>query len=78
MRYVELMSTEEIKAEIERIRKEYRDLSKILIPSQKEKTSRGSKVLTLFRNLDPIMKVEADDNLLNRFIEEFEQEQKGY
>ena len=78
MRYIELMSNEEIATEIEQIKREYRDLSKIIIPTQKEETSRGSKVVTLFKNLDPIIKVEADDELLKRFIKEFEHEQEGY
>lgn len=78
MRYIELMSKAEIKTEIERIKREYRDLSKIFIPSEKDETIKGSKVLTLFRNLDPILKIEADDELLNKFIADMEDEKLKY
>ncbi|MDZ7794455.1 MAG: hypothetical protein U5P10_12425 [Spirochaetia bacterium] len=78
MRYIELVSNAEIKAEIERIKREYRDLSKIFIPQQKDETIRGAKIITLFRNLDPILKVEADNDLLNKFIEQMENEKLSY
>lgn len=78
MRYIELMSDTEIKTEIERIKREYRDLSKIFVANNKHETIKGSKVLTLFRNLDPIVKIEADDELLNKFIAYIEDEKSKY
>ena len=78
MRYIELMSEAEIKTEIERIKREYRNLSKIFISNNKDETIKGSKVLTLFRNLEPIIKIEADDALLNKFIAYIEDEKLKY
>lgn len=78
MRYIELMGDAEIKTEIERIKREYKNLSKIFIPDNKDETIRGSKVLTLFKNLDPIIKIEADDELLNKFIAYIEDEKLKY
>lgn len=78
MRYIELMSEAEIKTEIERIKREYRNLSKIYIPSDKDETIKGSKVLTLFKNLDPILKIEADEELLNQFVAYIEDEKLKY
>ena len=78
MRYVELNNKYEIKVVIEEIRDKYKDLSKILIPSEHETTGRGNLVVTLYYNLEPSMKVEGEEDVINKFLESLEEEKKGY
>ncbi|MDZ7794957.1 MAG: hypothetical protein U5P10_15070 [Spirochaetia bacterium] len=78
MRYVELNNKYEIKVVIEEIRNKYKDLSKILIPSERETTVRGDLVVTLYYNFEPSMKVEGEGDVINQFIERLEEEKKGY
>jgi len=78
MRYVELNNKYEIKVVIEEIRNKYKDLSKILIPSERETTAKGNKVVTLYYNLEPAMKVEAEEEVIKQLLEKLEEEKKGY
>jgi len=78
MRYVELNNKYEIKVVVEEIRTKYKDLSKILVPSERETTVKGNLVVTLYYNLEPAMKVEAEEEVIKQLLEKLEEEQKGY
>ncbi|HDQ14800.1 MAG TPA: hypothetical protein ENN41_08295 [Sediminispirochaeta sp.] len=78
MRYVELLNKFSIREEIEKIRQEYSDLSKIFIAPGKETTIKGLQVRMVFRNLTPILKIEADEELLNTFAITLEEIKKSY
>ena len=79
MRYIELHSSFEIKNIIDSLKREYGNLSKILVPSSTESTIKGSKILTIYRNLDPVMKIEVDDDkVLGQFIDRLNMEKQGY
>lgn len=78
MRYMELDNKYEIKVVIEELKDRFRDLSKILIPSERETTAKENNVVTLYYNLEPSMKVEGEEEVINQFIERLEEEKKGY
>jgi len=79
MRYVELHSKFEIKQIIDEMKREYGNLSKILVPETTDTTIKGSKVITIYRNLEPVMKVEADgDEVLHQFLTKLDLEKQGY
>lgn len=78
MRYRELTSKNEIKAVIDDLKMSYRDLSKILISSERATTGRGAQVITLFYNLDLAMKLEGEKDVLDLFIRDLEEEKQGY
>lgn len=78
MRYAELDNKYEIKVVIAELKDKFRDLSKILVPSERETTAKGNKVVTLYYNLEPAMKVEGDEEVINQFLERLEEEKKGY
>ncbi|MCF7947803.1 MAG: hypothetical protein K9M94_04345 [Spirochaetia bacterium] len=78
MRYRELNNKNEIKTVIDELKVTYRDLSKILISSERDTTGRGAQVITLFYNLDPVMKLEGEKDMLDLFITKLEEEQQGY
>jgi len=79
MRYAVLQSKLEIKQLIDEMKRDYRNLSKILVPESVESTIKGSRILTIYRNLDPVMKIEADnDELLGVFIRELDSAKKAY
>ncbi|MCF7914715.1 MAG: hypothetical protein K9L66_06080 [Spirochaetaceae bacterium] len=78
MRYVELNNKYEIKVVIEELKTNYRDLSRILVPSERETTAKGNKIITLYYNLEPAMKVEAEEEIINQLLQRLEEEKKGY
>ncbi len=78
MRYIELDNQNEIISFIAKMKREYRDLSKIFVPSKMETTAKGKKVLVVYQNLDAVMKIEADEKTLHEFLSELEQEKKAY
>ncbi|MCF7916108.1 MAG: hypothetical protein K9L66_13155 [Spirochaetaceae bacterium] len=78
MRYVELTNKYAIKEAIVDLKDTFRDLSKVLVPSEHETTAKGNKIITLYYNLEPSMKVEGEEEVINQFLERLEEEKKGY
>jgi hypothetical protein len=78
MRYVELSSTDQIKDLIEKLKVNYRDLSKILIPNEHETTVKGNKVISIFWNFELVMKIEGEESVINQFLKSLEEEKKEY
>lgn len=78
MRYIELNNKYEFKEVIEELKDKFRDLSKLLVPSDRENTRKGNTVITLYYNLEPAMKIEGEEEVINQFLERLEEEKKGY
>lgn len=78
MRYKELNNKYEIKVVMEELKTNFRDLSRILVPSERETTGKGNTVITLYYNLEPSMKIEGEEEVINQLIEKLEEEKKGY
>ena len=78
MNYREINREDDIKDLIEELRVKYKNLSQIFPANEYETTMGGKKVLTLYYRLEPALKVEAEEDLLNQFVTQFKQEVKGY
>lgn len=79
MRYTELHSQSEISQIIEDIKIRHGNLSKIFVSDNIEKTIKGNLVITVLRNFEPIMKIEAEDQqLINQLRSELDSSKKNY
>ena len=67
MRYTELHSKYEINDLIQTLKDSAGNLSQVLIPSDHQTTSIGNKVVTLYFRLEPFMKVEGEEEVVDLF-----------
>jgi len=78
MIYKDLKSANEIKSIIDTAKREFKNLAKLTLPKSYESTMGSKSILTIFYNLQPAMKVEGDENLLDLFREALEEEMGNY
>ncbi|MFW5711424.1 MAG: hypothetical protein ACOC2R_02865 [Spirochaetota bacterium] len=79
MRYTELHSQSEIDKIIEDIKTRHGNLSKIFVSDNLEETIRGNLVITVLRNFEPVMKIEAEDKqLINQLRSVLDSSKKAY
>ena len=77
MRYMELTTEEDIQPSIDKIRDTYKKMSQIIVGGECETTMGGKKILTLFFRLEPVLKVEGDEELINLFSSRLKAETQG-
>ncbi|MCD6396390.1 MAG: hypothetical protein J7L71_02535 [Spirochaetaceae bacterium] len=78
MIYGDLKSSYDIKNIINTIKKEFRNLSQLTFPVSYETTMGQKTVLTIFQNLQPVMKVEGPKDLLDVLKEVLEEEKAKF
>lgn len=78
MIYSDLNSTNEIKSIIETAKREFKNLAKLTLPKNYETTLGPKSVLTIYQNLQPAMKIEGYEDILDIFRETLEKEMQNY
>lgn len=78
MTYREINTEDGIHDVIEELRVKYKNLSQVMTANEYQSTMGGKKVLTVYFRLEPVMKVEAEKDLLDAFVSSFREESKGY
>ncbi len=78
MIYSDLNSTNEIKSIIETVKIEFKNLAKLTIPKSYETTMGSKSILTIYHNLQPAMKIEGYEDILDIFRETMEKEIQNY
>ena len=78
MIYGEIKSSHDVTKVIDTIKRQFRNLSQLTYPSSYETTMNRKSVLTIFQNLQPVMKVEGPKDLLDVFIEVIEEEKAKF
>jgi hypothetical protein len=78
VKYRELTGDDEIGQIIEELRVNHRDLSQVLPAHEYESTMGGRKVVTVYYRLEPALKVEAEEDLLNRFVSRLKETVQSY
>jgi len=78
MIYSDLNSKNEIKSIINIAKREFKNLAKLTLPKSFESTMGMKSVLTIYHNLQPAMKVEGYQDLLDQFRETLEKEMQNY
>jgi hypothetical protein len=78
LNYREITAEEEIHDLINELRVRYKNLSQLIPAGEYETTMGGKKVLNVYYRLEPVYKVEGEEEVLNRFVEQFRQAAKGY
>ena len=58
------------------MKKDIKNLAQLTFPTSYETTMGQSKVLTIYQNLHPVMKVEGPEDLLDVLIEVLEEEKQ--
>ncbi len=74
MIYGELNSSHDVKNVINTMKRQFRNLSQLTYPSSYETTMSHKSVLTIFKNLQPVMKIEGSKDLLDVLKEVLEEE----
>jgi len=74
MIYGELNSSHDVKNVINTMKRQFRNLSQLTYPSSYETTMSHKSVLTIFKNLQPVMKIEGPKDLLDVLKEVLEEE----
>ncbi len=78
MIYTNLNSSHDIKSIIDTAKKQFKNLSQLTYPSSYETTISHKSVLTIFQNLQPVMKVEGPKDLLDVLKEVLEEEKAKF
>ena len=78
MIYSDLKDSSEIGGIINTLRREFRNLARLTFPGSYDSLMGTKKVLTIYNNLQPVMKIEGDEDLLDLFEESLEKEKKNY
>jgi len=78
MIYGEIKSSHDVTTVIDTIKRQFRNLSQLTYPSSYETTMNHKSVLTIFQNLQPVMKVEGPKDLLDVFKEVIEEEKAKF
>jgi len=78
MIYGELQSSQDIKKVLDTIKRQFRNLSQLTYPSSYETTMSHKSILTIFQNLQPVMKVEGPKDLLDVLKEVIEEEKAKF
>lgn len=68
MKYIELYNENDVETAINDIHSKYKSFSQIVPSGEYETTMGGKKVVTLFYRFEPVMKVEAEETLLNLLL----------
>ena len=78
MIYSDLNSSYEIKSMIDTAKREFKNLAKLTLPKSYESTMGSKCIFTIYNNLQPAMKVEGAEDLLDLFREALEEEMEHY
>ena len=78
MIYSDLNSKNEIKSIINIAKREFKNLAKLTLPKSFELTMGTKSVLTIYHNLQPAMKVEGYEDLLDLFKDTMNEEIENY
>jgi hypothetical protein len=78
MVYSEINDSLEIKNVIITIKREFKNIAQLTYPSSYETTMSLKKVLTLYYNLQVVMKIEGPEDLLDVFKEVLEEEKQKF
>jgi hypothetical protein len=71
--YLEIGNEEDIPVIIDKIRGKYGSWRQIIIPTERETTMSGKMVVTLFLRFDPICKIEGEPEIIEQFLENFQE-----
>ena len=78
MKYCDLKNTDDVSTIISTVKREFRNLAQLTLPDSYELTMGQMKVLTIYRNLQPVMKIEGYEDLLDLLKEVLEEEKQDY
>ena len=78
MIYSDLKDSNDISGIINTVKREFKNLAKLTLPKSYESTMGTKKVLTIYHNLQPAMKIEGYEDLLDLFKEALEKEKQNY
>ncbi|MDA3938428.1 MAG: hypothetical protein PF693_03840 [Spirochaetia bacterium] len=78
MIFSDLKSNNDIKNIINTLKREFKNLAKLTLPKTYESTMGEKKILTIYHNLQPAMKIEGYEDLLDIFKESLEEEKLNY
>ncbi len=78
MIYSDLKISNDISSIISTVNREFKNLSQLTFLNTYEPTMGQNKVLTIYRNLQPAMKVEGPEDLLDIFKEVLEEEKQKF
>lgn len=78
MQYRDISSEDDIPALIEELRVRHKNLSQITPAGEYQSTMGGRKVLTLYVRLEPALKIEGEQELIDTFVARLTEEAKGY
>ena len=78
MIYSDLKNSNDISGIINTTKREFKNLAKLTLPKSYESTMGNKKVLTIYHNLQPAMKIEGYEDLLDLFKEALEKEKQNY
>ena len=77
MIYCNLEDTDDVSTIVNTVKREFKNLAQLTFPDSYETTMGQKKILTIYRNLQPAMKIEGSEKLLNilkEILEEVKQE----
>ena len=78
MIYSDIKISNDISSVISNIKRDFKNLAQLTFPTTYETTMGQKKVLTIYHNLKPSMKVEGPEDLLDVFKEVLEEEKKKF
>lgn len=78
MIYSDLKDSNDISGIINTVKREFRNLAKLTLSESYESMMGPKKVLTIYHNLQPAMKIEGYEDLLDLFKEVLEKEKQNY
>ena len=78
MVYSDLKISNDISSIIGTVKREFKNLAQLTFPTSYEKTMGQKKVMTIYHNLQPAMKVEGPEDLLDVFKEVLEEEKQKF
>ncbi len=78
MIFSDLKNSNDVSSTINTVKREFRNLPQLTLPETYESTMGSMKVLTIYHNLKPVMKVEGYEDLLDLFKEVLEEEKEKY
>ena len=78
MIYSDLNSADDIKSIINTAKREFKNLAKLTLPKSYVSTMGTKRIMTIYHNLQPAMKVEGSEELLDLFKEVLEEEMGNY
>jgi len=78
MLYYDLQKKEDIPDVLQILKVNFRNLAQITLTNTYETTMKQTKVLTVFHNLNSVMKIEGEEFLLDMFRTALEKEERNY